>query len=362
MRRFSLVSMLCLAASLSSLVACAASSDASEDTDSSEADIKRKVKPTGGNGAFDLAKPTWATAGAVGQYVFDGRDVAIGSRTEKVPGNYAWQTRGNSFEGSQTMGQNADPIAITAGNVVTRTTTGLRVRYDQPLTLGFSTYSMQPVSAGSTGWLRGSGPWARQADGVLMLVAPGKFKATAAADGVTTEVTLTEGKLNEVVLPTAKVSVDTDQYDPDYPTSPNCSAAVLIAGAPGETEQAYLRNAAGTGIATQVIPHGARTTAILDTYGVRKTVPTVAGQTIKFVVNRLEVDDVEVRTAGGGTQLVKGTFTVEYKDAGGAYRMFNCGGLPTHTGLDLLDGAYRVTSRANSASGVVTHVEEFTFP
>ena len=93
-----------------------------------------------------------------------------------------------------------------------------------------------------------------------------------------------------------------------------------------------------------------------------KTLPTSAGQTLSFVLNRLEVDDVEVVAAGGATQHVQGTFNVEFKDSAGRYQPSPCPNIRTGRGLDLLDGTYRVTSRAQTASGTVTHVEEVSFP
>ena len=256
------------------------------------------------------------------------------------------------------MGQTFDSIVIKAGAVVPRTVTGLRVRYDQPLTLGGSQYAMQPLPSGSLGYLAPTGSWAKRAEGAFMLVAPGKVKITNAVDAAPTELTLDEGKLNEVVLPTAKASVQVDAYDAAYPTPTSCSAPVLVSGG----QSTPVRDQAGNAIPTAVIPHGARATAAVQAYGMSKSIPTAAGQTHSFLLNRLEVDDVEVNAAGGGTQYVKGVFNVEYKDAGGVYRPLVCGNFATHTGIDLLDGSYRVTSRANSPSGVVTHVEEISFP
>ncbi|MFO0667267.1 MAG: hypothetical protein U0174_25175 [Polyangiaceae bacterium] len=363
MRRFTIVYALCLVASVAPLAACAASADSEEQTDNAEGEIKKKVKPRGGNGAFDLAKPTWSTAGAVSSYAFDNRDVALDSRTEKVPGSYTLMTRvvGMDNSSGQTMGQLFDNVVITAGNVVTRTATGLRVRFDKPLTLGGSRYEMTPTNGGTAGWLATRGAWSRRADGVLLFVAPGKIQVRSSADNGPTDLVLPEGKLTEVVLPTAKLEVQLDAYDAAYPTPTTCAPPYVYGGAPGEQETREVRDQNGVPMTVAIVPHGTRTTVALRSYGIIKTIPTVAGQTSSFMLNRLEVDDVEVSTAGGGTQLVKGTYSVEYKD-GANWRNLECGNFPTHSGIDIPDGTYRVTSRANSASGVVTHTEEVSFP
>ena len=359
MRRFSLVSTLCLAASLSSMVACAASSDVEEDTESTESEVKKKVKPKGGNGAFDLTKPSWSTTGAVGGYVFSSQIISIDSRTEKVPGTYNLSTPNReATDGVVTMGQNSDEIVIGAGMIVRRKVTGLRVRYDQPLTLGGSRYDMQPIPSGFAGFLKADGAWAKKAKGAFMLVTQGKVQVTSSADPTPTELTLAEGVLNEVVLPTARVSVQLDAIDPHYPTpGEGCRAPFLFVRASGEQQWIAVRDEAGNAIPTAVIPHGPRVTATVEAYGMTKTLPTSAGQTLSFVLNRLEVV-----AAGGATQHVQGTFNVEFKDSAGRYQPSPCPNIRTGRGLDLLDGTYRVTSRAQTASGTVTHVEEVSFP
>lgn len=363
MRRFAIVHTLLLAVSLSSLMACAANTDAEDASQSSDDELKKKIKPKGGNGGLDLAKPSWTTTAAVGQYVFDNVNVLIDTRTEKVPGTYALQTRAIGFDGGQTMNQSFSSIAITAGNIEKRTATGLRVRFDQPLTFGAARYDMVPSVGGIAGFLQGrGGAWSKKVDGVLMFVAPGTIKATNASDLTGSDVTFVEGKLSEVVLPTSKLAVQVDDYDAAYPTPANCQPPYVSAGAPGDQESLPVRDQAGKGFVTAVIPHGARASAVLNSYGIQKTLATAAGQTVSFLVNRLEVDDVEVSTAGGGTQTVRGTFNVEYKDVGGVYRSIACSGFATHSGIDLPDGAYRITSRASSNSGVVTSVEEVSFP
>jgi hypothetical protein len=53
--------------------------------------------------------------------------------------------------------------------------------------------------------------------------------------------------------------------------------------------------------------------------------------------------------------------TIGRKNADGSFTNLNCT-FPTHSGVDLPDGTYRVASRAQSASGVVTSTEDVTFP
>jgi len=75
-------------------------------------------------------------------------------------------------------------------------------------------------------------------------------------------------------------------------------------------------------------------------------------------MNRLEVDHIAVTRPDGTTQMVAGTFAVERKNNTGAFAKI-LGTEPTHTGVDLPDGTYRVTSMAPNAPTQVTTV---TFP
>ena len=343
---------------------CAASGDDEGDSaDSSESDVKKKVKPKAGNGAFDLAKPTFTTDGFEGQHVFGGSNVAIGGRVERVPGTYNLSVGGQSLgtNDGRAMAQVTGGYTLGVGTILSQKASGLRVKFAEPLTLGRAYVEITPTS-GSAGYLTADGGWRARAEGSRMFVLPGDVRVRSYADTATTKsVTVTEGNLAEVILPIARVKVVGDEYDATYPTTSNCALPSVRVGAQGYEQSFVVRRNDGTvDPTTYVVPQGPQAPAVLDTYGYVTVLPTVAGSTHTFTVNRLEVDDVEVNAAGGGTQIVKGTFTIQRK-VGAQLTTLNCN-FPTHTGVDLPDGTYVITSTASSASGPVRHVEEVSFP
>lgn len=356
MNRSSVFFSLLLATLAAQSVACVASND--DDASSEDSEIKKKVKPKGGNGAFDLLKPSFAS-GFVGQLNFDGSSMALGERREKVPGNYNLQLVGASTGDGQTMAQ-TEVIAITAGSVTARTPGGLRVRFAEPVTLGGARVVLTPTQ-GYVGFLNAAAPWQSAANGAQMLALAGKVVVSPATETTTLDAIVAEGAVKEVVLPTARVKVALDAYDAAYPNPANCSAAYVRAGAWGYQASAYVRNANGTPNASFVVPQGSRADVAVVVYGFETKQPTVAGGTNTFTLNRLEVDHVEVAQSGGGTQMVPGTYTLARKNADGTFTQLNCTA-PTQTGVDLPDGTYRVTSSARGASGTVTSTEEVSFP
>jgi hypothetical protein len=88
----------------------------------------------------------------------------------------------------------------------------------------------------------------------------------------------------------------------------------------------------------------------------------IVGDVKHFALNRLELDDVEVASAGGGTTKKRGTARIEVKK-GTAWASMEClSTVSTSTGIDLPDGTYRITSTATGANGPVTSTEEVSFP
>lgn len=317
------------------------------------------MKPKGGNGAFDLVAPSFTTTGFAGSFTFDNAEINPGSRSEKVPGNYSLQAVAAGFGDGQSPNQQLS-FAITAGAVAMHQLGALRVRYAKPITLGAAQIDLRSETGGM-GYLYAGRPWQAAPLGASLLVLAGKIGVTPATEGVAINVVIAENKLEEVVLPTSTLSLLVDAYDPDYPTPPSCQPAYVTAGAQGFAANANVRKPDGSPNASFVVPQGSRAPVYLNAYGLIVTQPTVAGGTNTFQLNRLEIDDVEVAQAGGGSQLVKGTVTVSRKNADGTFTALNCA-FPTHSGIDLPDGAYRVVSRAQSASGVVTSTEDVTFP
>jgi hypothetical protein len=348
---------LLLATAAAPSVACVSASD--DNTDAEDADLKKKVKPKAGNGALDLLKPSFATTAFVGQFSFDGTTMNPGDRREKVPGSYILQTTGNAFADGTAMTQKL-AIPITAGTIAKQTPGGLRVRFAEPVTLGGVRVGLTPEQ-GYEGVLEANTGWHKAATGAQLLVLPGKVTLSPATETTKIDAVITEGAVKEIVLPTSRVAIQLDAFDAAYPTPSNCTAPYLRAGASGYTSTEYIRTAAGVPNASFVVPQGTRTDLILNVYGYEWKQATVSGATHTFMLNRLEVDDVEVALSGGGTQMVAGTYTIARKNDLGTWVSLNCSA-PTHTGMDLPDGTYRVTSSARAASGPVSYVEEISFP
>jgi hypothetical protein len=362
MTRTNLLHAIVLASMTLSVFACSSpTDDSSENAEAQDNDLKKKVKPKGGNGALDFAAPGFDMTGFVGRYTFDSLVLTPGSRVEKVPGVYALVAQPQSFDSGRLMNQAAQ-VEITAGVTTRKATGGLRVRFAEPVTLGSTRVDLVP-ELGAAGFLGGGGSWQRAATGASMLVLPGNVTLTSATEVMPLgAVAVTEGALKEVIMPISHVAVALDAYDAAYPSPTNCSPPTLIGGAQSFVALATLRNQDGSVPATSfVVPQGRLAPVSVNTYGITTTQPTVAGGTNSFTLNRLEVDDVEVALASGGTQLVRGNVSVARKNADGTFQTANCT-FPTHSGIDLPDGTYRVTSQAQSASGPITSTDEVTFP
>ena len=354
-----LLAGLLLASCTLSVVACASPTDQEgESAEAQDNDLKKKVKPKGGNGAFDLVAPGFNAAGFAGTFTFDSAALKPGERAEKVPGSYWLQSVLASFPDGQLMNQQLS-YEITAGAIAQHRVGGLRIRFSEPVTLGSTRVDFAPELGGDGALLPG-GPWQSAPNGSSMLALAGKVTVNPATEGVAVVNVITEGALKDIVLPTVHVNLSLDSYDPDYPT-PACQQTFVRAGASGYAVNANVRKADGSPNASFVVPQGTRAPVVINSYGLEVSQPTVAGKTNTFTLNRLEIDDVEVMKAGGGSQFVRGTVAVSRKNPDGTFTNLNCT-IPTHSGLDLPDGAYRLVSRAQSPSGIVTSTEEVTFP
>lgn len=351
---------LLLASSVLPVIACATPTDDGENAESQEGEVKKKVKPKGGNGAFDLVAPGFDATGFVGSFTFDTAAIKAGERSEKVPGAYSLESMQTDLADGYAMHQQLS-IAITAGAIAKHQLGGLRVRFAEPVTLGSTRVELTPEGSGGSGVLKPGAPWQTAATGASMLVLAGKVGVGSATEPTRIDSVVTEGTLKEIVLPTSRVSLAVDAYDPAYPTPPTCGATYVRAGAQSYTATAPVRKQDGSPNASFVVPQGTRAPVAVNAYGIEVAQATVSGQTHSFTLNRLEIDDVEVAQAGGGSQLVKGTVTIGRKNADGTFTNLNCN-FPTHSGIDLPDGTYRVASRAQSSSGVVTSTEDVTFP
>jgi hypothetical protein len=340
---------------------CAAPSSSSDDDDddseSTASDIKKKVKPNAGNGGLDLEAPVFAVAGFASGFSFDNQPLAIGARAEKTPGSYTLRASSSWPGGNQLVQE--EVIPITAGAVVARKAAGLRVRFAQPVTLGSATVRIVPTR-GSTGSLDPNGAWRSFPTGVSMLVLPDTLRLTSDADAAPIPAVTNSGALTEIVLPTARVDIAVDALDPNYPSPQSCSAPYLYAGGTSSRLQAQFVRKPDSSGASFVVPQGGTADLELNAYGIRIRKATTGAAVHTITLNRLEIDDVDVAQASGGTTSVRGTVSIAKKE-NAAWQAINCT-FPTHSGVDLPDGTYRVITTAQSPSGAVTHTEEVSFP
>ena len=357
MNRSHLLLGLLLASSSLSLFACASPTGDGENADATESDVKKKVTPKGGNGAFDLVAPGFNATGFNGTFTFDSAAIKAGDRIEKVPGTYMLQSSAGYYGDGYLMYQQLSNV-ITAGTVIQHKLGGLRVRFAEPVTLGNTQVALAP-EGGSGGYLGAGMPWQKAPTGASLLALAGKVVVTPNSEATGKDVVITQGALAEVVLPVSHVAIALDAYDASYPTPTNCTPTSVRAGA--TTASVPVRNADGSPNAAFVVPQGSRAPVGLNAYGIDLVQPTVPGVTNSFSLNRLEIDDVEVTQAGGGKTMVKGSANISHKNPDGTFTQLNCA-FNTHSGLDLPDGTYRIVSRAQSASGVVTSTDDVTFP
>lgn len=359
MRRFGVLHVACLVLSLAPLTGCAANEADSEETSSDEAEVKKKVKPKGGNGAFELGNAAWNPNGvrgeALGTHFLGSDPIAIGGRIDRVAGAYEFSLGAMDYDSIRFPKRVIDVVELEKGKFTRRAPTGLLVRYDRPINLG----NTAVLRVGGTGQFGARGEWATRSSGALVYMAPGEAEVVSNIDSAVSTLALPEGQLAQIVLPTSKVTVSLDSYDRSYPTPQNCPGAYIAVGVGNDTDSRYLRDDFGTPRGPFIVPHGDRSKIIVSSYGLAQTAPT--GGNVSFVLNRLEVDDVEVTSPGGQTVMVPGSYEVEVLE-GATFRRIGCFGMPTHTGLDLPDGTYRITATAQGASGRVTHVEEISFP
>lgn len=370
-------------------VACAAPS-AEEGVVAPEVDadadaIKKKVKPTGGNGAVDFLAPAWPTTAMYGHLSVGGSaPLRPGDRFNIVAGTYDLRLRvpsaeaGIQFEETQTM-----QTVVAAGAVSSVTPGGLKVRFAEPITFGTAVLRFGGNTLRATGGFSGQG-WEENTTGVGLLTLPGYSATLNSTTGAISAAGATElryasqqGQLVEVVLPVATAQVQLDAYDAAYPTPSNAAAQLRMSSVVSDPIlAAYLTQLQGgtyhglpvrnsqTGapaLGRLVLPAGPNVVLNTSSAGSASAPQkALSGTNSVFVLNRLEVDDVEVRTVDGRVTVVRGTYTVSRTDQGVAQRLD--GPFATHTGIDLPDGTYEITSTATTPAGPVTHKEVVSFP
>lgn len=298
----------------------------------------------------------------MGGYTFDRQSLSINSAYSFAPGSYIFSTEGQELKTVERLGEPArlegrgilqlSYLPIVKGEVVRKVGTAVRVRFDRPLTLGGARVDLAPeeyrvVSKPSRpGFLEAAGPWSRRPTGLLMWVMPGKVRVTNAADGVPQDVELAEGELRELILPTATVKSQVERGGLDsYPTA-SCAAAVPKVRVLG-AEALALRHVDSTNVYLPMdpvtVPAGPLAKVYGYSLGVAQAWETHPGEVVTVKFHRLEVTN--------------GPYDVEFWN-GSKWITTGCSGLKARTGLDVVDGRYRVTVK--NASG--TAVEEVTFP
>ncbi|MBC7052003.1 hypothetical protein G6O46_23625, partial [Salmonella enterica subsp. enterica serovar Enteritidis] len=100
-----------------------------------------------------------------------------------------------------------------------------------------------------------------------MLVLAGKVGVANAA-GANADVVVTEGALKEVGLPTARVALVIDAYDPAYPTPPSCTPTYVRAGATSSSTTTPVRAPDGSPNASFVVPQGSNAPVAINAYGI----------------------------------------------------------------------------------------------
>jgi hypothetical protein len=339
---------------------CAGAADSPED--SAEADVKKKVKPDAGNGGFELRAPRWSTADFQGKYLFDGSQVAVGGRVERSPGDFDLKLESSSYSGRT-------GVNVVAGTFTNMKATGLRIRFNEAVTLGYAPLQIaaDALNSHARESLPSGGVWRTSPTGAGIFVLPGSMHVMSFADLQEQIVPIAEGELKEIVLPTARVSVALDAYDPAFPDASTCAHAELTGGGQVDPfrfgnisfsrDRRNLRAADGTPTAASyVVPAGPNAPAdLMSVLGTSQRQMTASGGSYRFALNRLEVEDVEVKKADGTKVLVRGT--VQLATGNRVFCTSN-----TKVGVDLPDGTYVVTSTANGPNGPVRHVETVTFP
>lgn len=331
--------------------ACA--SPSTDGTQADDSDLKTKVQPTGGNGALDLLAPEGADSQFTGQFLLNDREwFAPGERKEKVPGTYTLSNRELNLR---------QTVEIKTGEISKYTLGGVRVQYAEPRpTLGDADVKLVSSTYGGTG---AALSWVSQSpNGLAMYTLEGGIRVTTAADATPIAFTAAQGVIKDIVLPTAKVVLQLDSYDATYPT-PSCMGAYVSAGAGNYVQLSEVRDKSGAAT-TWIVPRGSEAPVRLFAFGNKQfavdTKPTVSGATITFALNRVEVDDVDVSKAEGGTEKVKGKVKLYKKTSTGSV-LVGCE-FPTQSGIDVPGGSYTVRSTAHTASGDVVHEAELTLP
>lgn len=383
---------------LSLLALGTACSSSTNDDATDEQDVTKRTKPKAGMGGIVVDKPAWLDPTTFKGEVFargpQGTEMKLpsGSLADFAPARYDVFFRpegmvGIVYPGGSTryspLGHRWQPTAaLEAGAVWHVKPAGLRIDLDRPIVWNMpislgrlevpddAAFSFMTDYGGVAGpkalniWTVNDLTLASGKARIDRVLPAGTYSLTL---GATSPRTLQESQLVTIPIKTLSVAVQLDPVDAAFPDSA-VSACVKLEDAPVRALGRW---------ATAVLPEYFRMG--LNAYGV--DVPgAVAAGVKRFALNRLELEDVEVTSAGGAKQKLKGSAFIERKVASG-WEALSCpeqipgytdvfvgngrtriARIPTSTGLDLPDGTYRITSTASGPLGVVTNTEEISFP
>ncbi len=342
------------------LAACTTNaSDGTGDRDErAESDIRKRINPKTGSAAFELVKPSWQTPDFQWELAFDGGRAEYGKQYERAPGKFSLVSGvlyRPSYYGFGTRGSSMSmQVPLELGLISMYTPAGIVVSYKRPITAGLNkvvaTRNDQPA-------IDLNESEHAKVGGYKVVMLDGKFAVQTSADAKQV-FDLGEGELLELILPVAGLGISYDGIDPAFGGTVSCLSVSVRAdnSAVGPVYQSLTLNRETPSF---TLPAGAFASLDVSSCGEQTRVPLTPDATIKITAHRLEVNDIEVIDPQGTQRVVRGTFDVQRKRADGTFTQSLIRNQPTHTGVDVTDGTYRVISTAPNVS---PHVQEITFP
>lgn len=355
--------MLCLArahraiglAILATLAACTAPS---EETASDEADIRKRINPSSGTAAFELKKPAWYTASFVSEFTFDGLRAEFGKRYERAPGEYPLASgvlvSPSIYGGFGMRARSMDmQVPLELGMISIYEPAGMVIKYDRPINAG------KNLVVGKRQNLKvielNESELKANPDGYSVAMLDGRYEVESSAHEKQT-FDFAEGEKKDLLLPTASLDFTFETIDPDFPGTSTCLTVTYAA-----ENRAVARLTDALRVArdnTHVVPAGSFAHLRVNACGQSEVVDLPPGAAHTLTLHRLEVNDLDIVDPDGQHRIVRGRFSVERKLEDGTW-VSVLSNQPTHTGVDVTDGTYRVTSTAPNAP---PHVQEITFP
>ncbi len=341
---------------LVSLFACTSGDDAGTNED----DIKKRVNPSSGTAAFELKKPSWYTDDFQSVFQFHDVTAEYGRRYERAGGEFPLRSGILYAPGYYGFGMSAGSMSMNVpleiGFISIYEPAGIVLKYERPITAGENQIVGKRAGSGQDAIrMVANELWSRP-QGYSVAMLDGRYEIETSANEKTTY-DIAEGEKKDILLPTASVQLKFEAIDAEFPGTTTClsidargdnrTIGVTRTSLPIAREKAAL-----------VIPAGSAASVDIRACGVSSNVPMPAGAVHAITVHRLEVNDLDIVDPDGAHRVVRGTFVVDRKNADGTYTRI-IGSERTHTGVDLTDGTYRVTS---TATNVPPHVVDVSFP